>query len=131
MCNASASRPAPAAHTHAARAHTHTHTHTTYRVSSRDAPRQARCDLNPHASSDYHCFGALDIKAATAGLFDRASNSSLAFYATMAPSWKISSNPAFRWSQQDAAKCPPATHAGQPDVFNFTMHVYPDDVEAL
>merc|ERR1712232_786833 len=89
----------------------------------------ARCDLNPIASDDFDCFGAIDIKVATSRLFDMATNSSLAFYATMAPSWNDMDNAPFRWSQQGQG-CKQYAHTGQPDKCNFTMFTFPDRVLA-
>ena len=86
----------------------------------------ARCDLDPVNSAGFDCFGAIDLKLATAGLHSQLGNaSSLAFYGQMAPSWNYADNPPFAWSWQGRDCMPGAPHAGQPDRFNFTIIAYP------
>merc|ERR1711879_878896 len=76
----------------------------------------ARCDLNPFSDDSFDCFGAIDIKVADSSLLDVATNESLSFYATMAPSWNHVDNPPFQWSQQGQG-CKHYGHVGQPDLF--------------
>ena len=83
----------------------------------------ARCDLNPPSSESFDCFGAIDIKVATSGLFNRTTESGLGFYGNFAPSWG-GMNPPFAWSNQGQG-CKGTPHAMQPDVFNFSTFTFP------
>eukprot|EP00747_Dinoflagellata_sp_TGD_P188897 gnl/TRDRNA2_/TRDRNA2_48536_c0_seq1.p1 gnl/TRDRNA2_/TRDRNA2_48536_c0~~gnl/TRDRNA2_/TRDRNA2_48536_c0_seq1.p1 ORF type:complete len:309 (+),score=29.59 gnl/TRDRNA2_/TRDRNA2_48536_c0_seq1:112-927(+) len=87
----------------------------------------ARCDLNPTGDDKFDCFGAVDLKVATSALFDKTTNSSLAFHGIWAPSWNDQDNAPFQWSKQGQG-CYWFRHGGQPDLFNFSMHTYPDAV---
>jgi hypothetical protein len=85
----------------------------------------ARCDLNPHNSSSYNCFGAHDAKVTHLQSVVR----DMSFLAILSPTYD--DNEPFSWSQQDssAENCRPEQHVGHPDVFNFGWYSFPSSFE--
>jgi hypothetical protein len=77
----------------------------------------ARCDLN---AGKHDCFGAIDLKVSSSSLQAKG----LDWHGMMAPSWNHADNPPFAWSSSGNCK-QSDPHAGQPNVFNFTMLTYP------
>eukprot|EP00656_Telonema_subtile_P016755 TRINITY_DN18880_c0_g1_i1.p1 TRINITY_DN18880_c0_g1~~TRINITY_DN18880_c0_g1_i1.p1 ORF type:complete len:537 (+),score=49.71 TRINITY_DN18880_c0_g1_i1:73-1683(+) len=80
----------------------------------------ARCDL----SNPNQAFGAQDVKVASS----EYSRDGVGFFGTLSPSWDKHANAPFAWAAVNQTRFPRRTHQGHPEVFNFTMYAFPNEL---
>lgn len=82
----------------------------------------ARCDLNPHSSPLYKCFGALDSKFSAYRGDVRTDTS---FYGVAGPTHDDEKPFSWRLQNTSVDGCRPSQHVGQPETFDFGWYAFP------
>ena len=83
----------------------------------------SRCDLNPHDSPKYSCFGATNAKTARY----RAKTDDLSFFAILSPTHEA--HPVFVWSEQNGTVDGCRRPVGMPDRLGFGWWSVPKSLE--